>query len=61
MGRRVVSRCKWYANDNTAYSEKNVIFFYKQKIPISPFVQSPLTFFFLLTVYIPRLIAHFFT
>ena len=32
------SHCKWCANDITAYS-KNVTFFYKQKIPIPPFVQ----------------------
>ena len=32
------SHCKWCANDMTAYSKNNVIFFYKQKIPISPFV-----------------------
>ena len=33
------SHCKWCANDIAAYSKNNVIFFYKQTIPISPFVQ----------------------
>ena len=36
-----LSHCKWYANDITPNSRNNVIFFYKQKIPISPFVQPP--------------------
>ena len=39
--RAPLSHCKWYANDITANSRNNVIFFYKQKIPISPFVQPP--------------------
>ena len=35
------SHCKWCANDITTYSKNNVIFFYKQTIPISPFAQPP--------------------
>ena len=35
------SHCKWCPNDITAYSKNNVTFFYKQKIPIPPFVQPP--------------------
>ena len=37
----LLSHCKWCANDITANSKNNVIFFYKQKIPNSPFVQPP--------------------
>ena len=33
------SHCKRCANDITSYSKNNVIFLYKQTIPISPFVQ----------------------
>ena len=35
------SHCKWCANDITTYSKNNVIFFYRQTIPISPFVPPP--------------------
>ena len=33
------SHCKWCANDITSHSKNNITFFYKQKIPIPPFVQ----------------------
>ena len=39
--RRGGSHCKWCANDITAYFKNNVIFFYKQTILISPFLQPP--------------------
>ena len=35
----LLSHCKWCANDITANSKNNAIFFYKQTIPNSPFVQ----------------------
>ena len=35
------SHCKWCANDIITSSKNNVTFFYKQKIPILPFVQPP--------------------
>ena len=49
------SHYKWCANDITAYSKNNVIiFFCKQKNPISPLCNSfRLTFLFLLTVLYP--------
>ena len=47
------SHCKQCANDITTNSKNNVIFFYKQKIPISPFVQPPFDIPLLLTVLHP--------
>ena len=35
------SHYKWCANDMNIYSKNNATFFYKQNIPISPFVQLP--------------------
>ena len=35
------SNCKWCADDIATYSKNNVIFFNKQTIPISLFVQPP--------------------